>query len=344
MAFPFLADENFDDGTLGNFDSETDASAILDFPHYAELARGGRAPWQGAHAMRARLNGTAVGFVTETGTFDTAGASTIHIWGTVLIGEDVSIATDGVIVLAALQSAGPVNEACLVLSNTAALGYHLAFGETAATRTFPIVRSNKRWYEFEMSALIDNAGSNDGTLTGYIDGAPVGAVITALDQGAITQFSLGAVSGTSAGDRGTILFGGVMADDARIYPRRQMRFATTKWVTRTDTTTFVGPCEIDSASITATGTDGVLNIYDTDIYEATGVGFARMPPIYTRNVTANDQSPGMNTPIVLNKGCHVQLTGTAPQAWISLKDSCPNGVPMSDENYIEAGRARRGRI
>jgi hypothetical protein len=343
MAFPFLADENFDDGTLGNFDSETDSSSILDFPHYAELARGGRAPWQGAHAMRARLNGTAVGFVTETGTFDTAGASTIHIWGTVLIGEDVSIATDGVIVLAALQSAGPVNEACLVLSNTAALGYHLAFGETGATRTFPIVRSNKIWYEFEMSALIDNAGSNDGTLTGYIDGAPVGAAITALDQGAITQFSLGAVSGTSAGDRGTILFGGVIADDARIYPRRQKRFSVDKWVTR-DINAFVGSGELDGVSITGTGTDAVLNIYDTDIFEATGVGFSRQPLIYTRNITANDQSPGMTTPIKFDKGCYVQLTGTAPQAFLSLKDGCPAGVMMSDENYVQAGRARRGRI
>jgi hypothetical protein len=343
MAFPFLFEENFDAGTLGNFNSETDTSSILDYPHYAELARFGQAPWQGAHAMRGRMVDDAVGYVTETDGFDTAGAGTIHIWGTVLIGADVQIAASGVIVLFALDSAGPVAEASLVLKNDAGQ-YQLAFGETGATRVFNITRSNKIWYEFEMSCLIDNAGANDGTLQGYIDGAPVGAVIGTLDQGAITQARFGIVSGTAAGDKGTILFGGIIADDARIYPRRQKRFSMDKWVTR-DINAFVGQGELDGVSLTATDTNGVLNIYDTDIYEATGVGFSRIPLIYTRNVTANDQSPGMTTPVRFEKGCYVQLAaGANPQAFLSLKDGCPAGVMMSDENYVQAGRARRGRI
>jgi hypothetical protein len=343
MAFPFLFEETFDDGTLGGFNSETDAGGILDFPHYAELARGGRAPWQGAHAMRGRMVDDATGLVTETDGFDTAGAATIHIWFPVLIGADVSIAASGVIVLFALDSAGPVNEAVVSLKNDAGQ-YQLCFGETGATRTFNITPNNKRWYEIEMTCLIDDAGNNNGTITGYIDGAPVGAAIATLDQGAITQARMGIVSGTAAGDKGTILFGGVMADDARIYPRRQKRFANDKWVTR-DINAFVGQGELDGVSLTATDANGVLNIYDTDIYEATGVGFSRIPLIYTRNVTANDQSPGMTTPVRFEKGCYVQLAaGANPQAFLSLKDGCPSGVPMSDENYIQAGRARRGRI
>src|SRR5688500_5644836 len=119
MAFPFLADVTFDDGTKGVFDSETDTSSILDFPHYAELARGGRAPWQGSHAMRARLVDDAVGFVTETGTFDTSAAGTIHIWFTVLIGADVTLAASDTVVLFALQSAGPIAEAVFGVRNNA---------------------------------------------------------------------------------------------------------------------------------------------------------------------------------------------------------------------------------
>jgi hypothetical protein len=108
---------------------------------------------------------------------------------------------------------------------------------------------------------------------------------------------------------------------------------------------FVGPGELDAVSLTATDTNGVLNIYDTDIYEATGVGFSRQPLIYTRNVTANDQSPGMTTPIKFNKGCYVQLAaGAAPQAFLSLKDSCVSGVVMSDANYVDAGRVRKGLV
>jgi hypothetical protein len=342
MAFPFLTDLNFDDGTMQTADTETDVGAILDFPHYAELARHGLAPWQGAHAMRGRMVDDAVGYIIETGDLDTAGAATIHIWFTVLIAANVSIAASGVIVLFALDSAGPVNEAVVSLKNDAGQ-YQLCFGETGATRVFNITPNNKRWYEIEMTCLIDNAGANDGTITGYIDGAPVGAAIATLDQGAITQARMGIVSGTAAGDKGTILFGGLIADDARIYPRRQKRFSNDKWVTK-DINAFVGQGELDGVSLTGTGTDGVLNIYDTDIYEATGVGFSRMPLIYTRNITANDQSPGMTTPVRFEKGCYVQLTGTAPQASLSLKDGCPTGVPMSDENYVQAGRARRGRI
>ncbi len=345
MAFPFLVEENFDDGTRGNFDSETDSSSILDFPHYAEIARQGFAPWQGAHVMRGKLNGTAVGFVTETGTFDTNAAGTIHVWFTVLIGEDVTLATSEHVVLFCLDSAGPVLEASFGVRNNAGV-YELFFGETglAGTRTMPITRSNKRWYEIEMSCLVDNAGSDDGTITAYIDGGPIGAVIGTLDQGVITQARYGIVTGTTATAKGTILCGPIMADDLRIYPRRRNRFKCDQWVTR-DRTVWIGTGELDAVSITATDTAGVLNIYDTDIFESTGVNFSRIPLIYTRNVVANDQSPGMTTPIRFEKGVYVQLAaGASPQAFLSLKDECPGSVVMSDANYVEKGQKRNERI
>ena len=332
MAFPFLSHETFDDGTRGNFDSETDASTILDFADYRELARQGFAPWQGGHALRLRLSATATAEIAETGSFDTAAAGTIHVWFPLLIGADLSLTAGDTVILFALDSAGPTNEAVVGVRNNGGV-YELFFGETAATRTLPITRSNKRWYQIEVSALIDSGVPNDGTLDVYVDGAPVGAQLTGLAPGAIPQARLGAVSGTAAGNAGTILIGGVIADDARVYPRERFP-KDTFWVTR-DIAAWVGPCTIDSSLVTGTGTDAVLTILDTDIFSATSIDFSREPVVYVRNVTASDQAPGFNTPVELKRGAYVQLAGTNPQAWISIKP--PSAVVRSSANYIDRG-------
>lgn len=336
MAFPWLQQETWDDGTRGNFDAETDASSILDFPDYRELARGGFSPWQGAHALRLRLNGTATANIQENDGFDTAAAGVIHLWMPWLIGADLRLADTEAVILFALQSAGPVNEVVFGVRNNGGV-YELFCGETGATRTLAITRSNTRWYQIEIRADIDNAGSNDGTIDFYVDGAQVGAQITALDQGAITQAQLGAVSGTAAGQTGTILCGGVIADDARVFPRRRFPDDTI-WITR-DMNAFVGPCTLDTALITGTGTDAVLALYDTDVYDASGIDFSREPVVYVRNVTANDQAPGFNTPVQFRRGVYAVITGTAPQAWVSIRE--PSAVVKSGANYV--GRGLRGR-
>jgi len=335
VAFPWLVHENWDDGTRGGFDSETDATAILDFPAYTELARGGFAPWQGSHALRLRLNGTATANVTETGGFDTAGAGTIHVWFPLLVGADLSLTDTDTVILFSLDSAGPVSEGVVGIRNNGGV-YELFCGETGATRTLPITPNSKRWYQIEISAVIDNAGADDGTLAFYVDGGQVGATITGLDQGAITQARLGAVSGTAAGNRGTILIGAVMADDARVYPRERWS-GETVWVTR-DINAYVGPCTLDAASVTGTSTEAVMTILDTDIYDATGVGFSREPVVYLRNVTANDQAPGFNTPVEFKRGVYVQLTGTSPQGWVSIRR--PSGVVRSSAGYVDRGLRR----
>lgn len=339
MAFPFLVDETWDDGTRGNFDSETDASSILDFPHYQTLARFGLAPWRGSHALRLALSGTATADVTETGGFDTSQGTTINIWFPVCIGADLSLTAGDTVILFALQSAGPVNEVVFGVRNNGGV-YELFAGETGATNTLAITRSNKRWYQVELTCAI--AGGT-GTIDFYVDGGAVGSQITSLNQAAITQGQLGAISGTAAGNAGTILIGGVIADDARIYPRTRFP-EDTAWVTR-DHTAFVGQCCIDNVQLTGTGTDAVLTVLDTDIYESTGIGFSREPTAYIRNVTANDQSPGENTPIECKRGAYIQLTGTNPQAWVSLRSGYGAGnVIKSHANYVDKGLRRNGLI
>lgn len=343
MAFPWVQHETWDDGTRGGFDGETDAGGILDFPHYGELARQGLHPWQGAHAVRLRLADDATANIQEDDGFDLAADAVLHIWMPWLIGADLALGDGDTIVLFTLQSAGPVDEVVFGVRHNSGV-YELFCGETGATRTLAIVPSNKRWYQVELSVNIDSGVGNDGTVDFSVDGARVGAPITGLNQGAITQAQLGAVSGTAVGNRGTILCGGIIADDARIYPRERFP-QDTFWVTR-DIVAWMGPCSIDAAFVTGTGADAVLTILDTDLYEATGIGFSREPRVRVANLTANDQSPSFNTPIELSRGAYVQLTGTNPQGWVSIKrpDAAPSQIVRSSDNYVNAGLRRKALV
>jgi len=339
MAFPWLHYSTFDDGTRQNFDSETDASNILDFPHYRELSRGGFSPWQGSHALRLRLNGTATANIAETGDWDTSASGTIATWLTVCIGSDLNLADGDTVILFSLDSAGPVSETVFGVRRSGS-NYQLFAGETGATNTLTITRDNTKWYQIELVNTIDAGGGNNGTLDFYVDGAAVGAQITALDQEVITQIRLGAVSGTAAGNAGTVLIGGIIADDARVYPRNRFHNETV-WITR-DVNAFVGPCTIDDVLLTGTSTDAVLTILDTDIYEATGIGFSREPVVYIRNTVSNNQEPGLNVKRQVHKGVYVQLTGTNPQAWVSIdKGSSP---VLSHSHYVSLGRRMSGVI
>lgn len=333
MAYPWLVEETFDDGTRGNFDSETDASSILDFPDYRELARFGMAPWRGSHALQLALNGAATANITETGGFDTAQGGTIHIWLPVCIGGNLSLTAGNTVILFALQSTGAVNEVVFGVRNNGGT-YELFAGETGATNTLAIIPSNSKFYQVELSCVIDS-GAGNGTINFYVDGGAVGSQITTLTQAAITEGVLGAISGTAAGNRGTILIGGVMADDARVYPRTRFPHDSF-WVTR-DMNAFVGRGTINSIELTGTSTDTVVSIYDTDSYSSTGINFSREPRVFARNVTANADGPAAHIgPIACTKGAYVQLTGTNPQAFIYLEDEGGSYV-KSHAGYVTKG-------
>ena len=284
------------------------------------------------------LSGTATGFIEETADFDTGLNARIFVWFPVCLGSDLELNDGDAVILFALQSTGAVNEVVVGVDRSGA-NYRLFAGETGATRTLVVTRSNKRWHQIELDCLINGAGGA-GTIDFYVDGGQVGAQITTLTQAAISEARLGVVSGTAAGNAGTILIGGIIADDLRVYPRERFPVDTC-WVTR-DISAFIGPCTLDSVLLTGTGTDATLTILDTDIYEATGVAFSREPVVYVRNVTANQQEPGQNLPIRLKKGAYVQLTGTNPQAWLSITQ--PSDVVLSSARYVDRGRVRGGWI
>jgi len=302
------------------------------------LARSGFSPWQGAHALRVVLSGTATANITETGDFDTALDGVISVWLSICVGADFTLNDGDAVIVFALQSAGPTNEVVFGIDRSGS-AYRFFAGETGATRTQVFTRSNSRWVQIELTCNIDaGGGANDGTIDFYIDGGQVGAQITGLTQAAIAQAQLGAISGTAAGDAGTFLIGGIIADDLRIFPRERFPLETV-WVTR-DMTAWLGPVTLDAVSLTGTSTDATLTILDADVFESGFTSVSREPVVYVRNVTASDQAPGFNVPVKLTKGAYVQLTGTNPQAWVSIKS--PSGAVRSHAHYVQAGRSRGG--
>ena len=336
MAFPWLHHSTWDDGvtTTAWSESETDSSNIMDAPHYQELSRGGFAPWQGAHCLRMVLNGTAVSILQENSNFDLALNNNIHFWLPVLVGADVVLSDGDAITLLLMRSAAPANQITFGLERSGS-DYQFFLGQTGSTRTHIITRSNSQWHQIEISAFVQNGGN--GTLDLFVDGGQIGAQITGITNIAIADGRVGAIIGTAANNAGTILIGGLIADDLRIYKRERFP-SETVWITQ-DQNAWVGPCTLDAASVSGTSTNAVMTILDTDIFTSTGTSFSREPVVYVRNVTANDQSPGFNTPVVFKKGAYVQLTGTNPQAWVSIK--APSDVVQSNARYISRGRGRK---
>ena len=329
MAYPFLIDETFDDGTRGNFDAETDGGSALDFPHYKELSRFGLSPWRGTHALRASLSGANDAYIEEQTAI--VGQSPISLWFPLLVAADFTIDDGDRVNVLEVRSTDSVPEAFVAVRRTGA-NYELVVGDgvTVQRNYGTITRSNSRWYQIELTV-----NRTAGTIDWYVDGGQVGSQITALSIDPLTTLRVGAPAGTSAGDSGTLLIGGLVADDLRIFPR--LRFAAeTVWVTR-DITAYLGNGTIDSVNFTSTGTDGVLTILDVDVFESSIATFSREPIIYLRNTEANAQVPGQNLPVSFQRGVYVQLAGTNPQAWISLKDG-GSGIVRSQSNYIDLAR------
>lgn len=325
MAFPFLIDETFDDGTRGTFDSETDASSILDFPSYKALAQWGMAPWQGSHALRASLNGTATAYVEDGGV---TGTNPISVYFPLLIGADITLSDGDVVHVFQIRSTDPNPEAFVAVRRTGD-NYELVAGEgTTVRRNYgTITRSFKRWYQIELTV------NTAGTLDWYVDGGLVSAQVGGLSISPFTVVRAGAPSGTAAGVSGTILIGRVIADDVRVFPRNRFP-GETIWVTR-DINAYIGSGTIDAVQLTGTSTNAVLTILDTDVYNASDAGFNREPKVYVRNVTIEDQSPGFNVPVEFHRGAYVQLTGTNPQAWISLGSG---SIVQSHAGYVDRAR------
>ena len=118
MTFPFSFHENFEAGTKGAFDSESDFGNRLDYPGPQQLYHGLTQvfPHKGAYCMRVNLGKNTTDAYVEEGV-SWALDSTNYVRFEFMIGNDFQAGNLGDQVdIVTLVSTGPVNEGHLTLS------------------------------------------------------------------------------------------------------------------------------------------------------------------------------------------------------------------------------------
>ena len=175
-----------------------------------------------------------------------------------------------------------------------------------------------QWNSMELVALVDSGAPNDGTINFYVNGGLIGSAITGLDQGAITQASMGAMGIEAGTTAGLLLFDEVIGDDLRISPLAERIPSHTDWVTH-DQHVAVGPGCVDVAA-TSSSTDLEVLFYDTDDAN-TGV---TATPILTLRSSADETVQHLD--LEFRRGLFVDVGGTNPQVWVTFKEGYAHSV------------------
>lgn len=315
MAFPYLSEATFDDGTKGHFDVETDTESRLDFPHYSTLASAANqtVPYRGAYCMRVTLandGSPADAYVQETGSWDLAATNSIFFRLVFWVSPNITMADADEFAILQLWSGATTVEGGAYINYTTANGLRLGIGETTASQFKPLTTGV--WHTLEMKFVIDAGGGNDGTIDAWLDNGSY-TQVGSLDQGAITSGVVGVLAQDAGTTAGTILFDSIVADDARIYPLTD-RFPQTRLITSSEHV-FVGPGEIEIQLMAGAGTDNVLTVYDTDL----GVTLDATNVLCELKNTANSELVESDFPVRVTRGCYVTLSGTNPRALAKIK-------------------------
>lgn len=315
MAFPFVAENGFEDGTLGHFDTETDTTARLDFAHYSDLAKipGLPGPFSGAHVMRVDLAAsTTNAFVTETGSWDIALNAGLHIAFKLFVSSDIVMANTDEFAILQLIEVGATVEAGIFINFTTANGLRLGIGETGATSFLPLTTGV--WHTVELEINLDDGGSNDGTIDMRLDGSAA-TQVASLDQMAIASGRLGVVDQDAGTTAGVVLFDEVVTDDARIFPTTY-RYPVTKLLT-TSGHAFVGAGRIEDVSLLSGGaSDNVLSVFDTDVGNTDD---ASKIVAELKNTGNNELVRYHDGDIQVWRGCFISMSGTNPRALVKIK-------------------------
>jgi hypothetical protein len=312
MSFPFLYEANLEGGNLAEFSSEVDTESKLSAAHYSWLAQHParlEIPYSGAYALYCDLSlGTADAYVQATTGVTLALAATA--WYRLLFYAKGLVMADGDrFTILALQSVGDVDEFAITLANVGGT-LRILGSETTATAIGAGTRASDfvqdAWHTLEIGLVLDAGGGNDGTATFYVDGYPVGAALTSLNQAALTQLRLGAMNLDAGTTAGHLLFDSLVM------------------LTKT-AHAYVGPGALESLTlIPGAGTsDAVLTCYDTD--EANTGAPLIVPPLRIDASITESYTVALGSG-EFARGCYAVLSGTAPQGWIDARRAT-TGVP-----------------
>lgn len=334
MAHPYIFESSFEAGSNAEWDSEGDTGSLLDFPHYSVLAKypwASSAPYRGAYCARIQCGDTNDHTLTE-GDIDIADGATRHFRFYINFMPNFTATADDTFNFLELQQAGGTVEASLGFRITAATGLiEIGIGDGTAPSTFsaePIQRN--RWYCIELSALIHTTDA--GTLTLFVDGTQRVALDTLDNAAAVGQGVLG-TQDTLATTTGTILFDDFVMDDARLHPHPN-RFPDTVTLTKSGHL-FVGPGWLASAAILTTTADNQVNIWDTDQANTNAQDSYKVE-------LDIDTHTSLEGPIYFQRGCYVQLTGTAPRVQLSVVTHSDRPGVIGCAHYSQAGIRARG--
>jgi hypothetical protein len=322
MAFPFDFEANFEAGSTGEWDSETDTSSQLDVAHYSELARfpwPTAAPWQGAYCMRATLSGgTADAFVTE-GDIDIADTVNAFFAFRIWFSPTFDATANDTVNVFELHSTGPVIEATFGFRYVAATDViNFGIGEVAPTSFGAAEIEKGKWYTVELDVTVDSAA---GTIDLYVtkEGEPYSndvfaAQVDSLAQAAVIQGVLG-VQDHLATTTGVMLIDHFVMDSARIYPDRQ-RFPDEILITKSSHV-FIGPGVIDNVTLLSgdTTVDNVLRVFDTDAADTADAGNIVCE---LKNTAADETVDPAGMPVRISRGAYVELAGTDPRALVKI--------------------------
>lgn len=337
MSFPYTTIENFESGTLGHFDAESDAGARLDYPHYTELARfpptHTAMPWQGAYCLRVDLGkATNDAYVQETDSWDmTAGTNNINLRVRFWVSPDLVMANTDEFAIVQFWSSTNTVEAGVYLNYTTANGYRLGLGDTSGSSFLSLTLGE--WHTLEV--FYDPAGGAGGTLDGWLDKGAF-TQVTGLTDADLTSGVVGVLGQDAGTTKGILLINDVTAhlgtDGAKATNRIGGVFDRFPEQLLLDKSghAFVGHGILDNVSLLSGGdTDNVLTIYDTDHGDTT----YGPEKLILKNLAANETPVDpAGVPINLTRGCYVQLAGTNPRALLSVR----RAVGYTSEGSIRA--------
>ncbi len=335
MPFPYLFEENFEGGTLGSFDSESDTDSVLDFPHYTELARfpwPNYAPFRGAYVARWRLNGGTADATLTEGDVNISADATAGIRFAFYLAPDFTATADDTMNFIELQASATI-ELAVGFRITAATGaIEIGIGELTPTAFLTPTLQRGRWYQGQVYGDLDNGVGNDGSFTLNVEGAT--ATVSTLDQGAITDAVVG-FQLHLATTTGTVLLDSIVFETAaagtssRIYPIID-RYPLEMHLTKSGHV-FVGPGQVLHVALaTGAAADNTVTVYDTD---RGNTNDAAKTPIYLANVTASELVDSATPPVQVTRGAYVVLAGTNPQARVSIGQAVAYGSGGAVKGY-----------
>ncbi len=309
MAYPWIFESNFEGGTNGEWDSESDTGSKLDIAHYTQLANYNTrtckvAPYRGAYCMRIDLSsGDTNDHVLVEGDIDIADGSTASVRWYMYVSDDFTATADDTFNIFEFQQAGGTNEMSVGMRITAASNLlEIGVGDGTAPTDF-VAFTRGKWTCIEVTAKCST--SDVGTMTLYIDGGSAVA-LTALDHAAAIGRGVLGTQDTLSTTKGLILFDQFIFDDLRVYPFKE-RFPATVNLNKTQHI-FVGPGDISAASVLSA--DGTLTLFDTD---TANVDDALS---YLVQLDESTQFSAIG-PLHFERGCYAVVAGTNPVCMVT---------------------------